>query len=691
CKVGVHVDSISIASLVGKAYRVAGVDSWFGNRRIDKMLLLPYTIVMHLCKYVIDASGSLHGRRLNSGLTYPVSNLALMGPLASQERGNHPIYGLGVPLINRLNSRSVFTFQSEGVKGWESREASIFACAPSTTRGEPTHLDVSPNGDTFMYANGRSVIIRNLATPTLVDEYCQHVAPVNVARFSPSGCYAASGDAGGVVRVWDVTQAAKGLKLEVGALAGKVKDVGWDFESNRVLAVGEGRERFGHVFMLDSGASAGEVMGHSQPIAACSFRPARPSRAVTAGHDFKVNLYVGAPYKFSRTLADHTNAVHGVRYAPSGDLFASVGADQKVFMYDGLTGDVKGRFEGHTGSVFALAWSPTSAQFITSSGDGSVKLWDVATQRCISTLTVGEAGVESQQVGNLWANDMLLSLSLSGTLNYFDPRAAGFTRQVVGHQRGITALEVMRNSEEPTLLTGSYDGRVLAWNYSDGSGKEVAGPKHSNKVNGIASAGSGFVSVAMDDTFRRATRGLEYADSALGLDSEPTAVVSIASEAGPRFAVTTKSAQLHIISGGVVGVGLQGLPVQIYQLRGDRLELMGPAGPDVGVGAVASAYSADGALFACAAPSGKISLYSAGLSPFELKTNRWAFHTAKVTSLHAIYVWSVEAPGKRVAILNAHPGPIYGVSFLELKGGTDLTLISVGSDACVKTWSVTFP
>jgi hypothetical protein len=45
--------------------------------------------------------------------------------------------------------------------------------------------------------------------------------------------------------------------------------------------------------------------------------------------------------------------VQDVRYAPSGDHFASVGADAKVFLYDGKTGDVLGELAGdaHTGTV----------------------------------------------------------------------------------------------------------------------------------------------------------------------------------------------------------------------------------------------------------------------------------------------------------------------------------------------------
>ena len=42
-----------------------------------------------------------------------------------------------------------------------------------------------------------------------------------------------------------------------------------------------------------------------------------------------------------------------VKYAPSGDHFASVGSDAKIFLYDGKTGDTVAEVtdSSHTGSI----------------------------------------------------------------------------------------------------------------------------------------------------------------------------------------------------------------------------------------------------------------------------------------------------------------------------------------------------
>lgn len=68
------------------------------------------------------------------------------------------------------------------------------------------------------------------------------------------------------------------LKNEVKALSGRVNDLAW--LETRVVAVGEGKEKFGSAFTFDSGNSVGEISGHSKPINSIAIRQQRPFRAV---------------------------------------------------------------------------------------------------------------------------------------------------------------------------------------------------------------------------------------------------------------------------------------------------------------------------------------------------------------------------------------------------------------------------
>ncbi|KAK9744659.1 WD40 repeat-like protein, partial [Basidiobolus ranarum] len=170
---------------------------------------------------------------------------------------------------------------------------SIYAPNPAPIRGTPLQIGVDPKGETLVYPNGKSIFIRNIRNPEIASEYTQHTCQTSAASWSPSGYYIASGDIQGNIRIWDTTQEEHILKSEYKILNGRVNAIAWDSESKRLMVVGEGKERFGHVFAIDTGSSVGEVSGHSKVINGCDFRLQSPFRAVSFSDDMSVNFYHG--------------------------------------------------------------------------------------------------------------------------------------------------------------------------------------------------------------------------------------------------------------------------------------------------------------------------------------------------------------------------------------------------------------
>jgi len=177
----------------------------------------------------------------------------------------------------------------------------LYPANPTTVRGECTKL--SANKETIVYTNGKTVFIRDIANPALGITYSGHVQNTTVARVSPTGYYCASGDASGTVRVWDTVGEDQTLKGEFKVISGKINDLEWDGESKRIIAVGDGKEKFGHAFLFDSGSSTGEIAGHSKVINAVAIRHQRPFRAATAGDDNLIVFHQGVPYKFDKARA----------------------------------------------------------------------------------------------------------------------------------------------------------------------------------------------------------------------------------------------------------------------------------------------------------------------------------------------------------------------------------------------------
>ncbi|CAG9568349.1 unnamed protein product [Danaus chrysippus] len=118
-----------------------------------------------------------------------------------------------------------------------------FAALPRTQRGTPLVLGGDPKGKHFLYTNGNSVIIRDIENPAISDVYTEHSCQVNVAKYSPSGFYIASGDVSGKVRIWDTVNKEHILKNEFQPIGGPIKDIAWSADSQRMVVAGEGRER----------------------------------------------------------------------------------------------------------------------------------------------------------------------------------------------------------------------------------------------------------------------------------------------------------------------------------------------------------------------------------------------------------------------------------------------------------------
>ena len=335
-----------------------------------------------------------------------------------------------------------------------------------------------------------------------------HNCQATVAKFSPSGYYIASGDVQGNVKIWDATQQEHILKIETKSLTGKVNDICWDFESKRVVAVGDGKDKFGHCFLYDSASSCGEILGHSKAInvnllkQSVSVKPSRPFKAVTGSDDFGVNFYNAVPYKFSHSIKEHSRFVQCVRYSPQGDQFVSTSSDGKIILYDGKLGTKVGEFSidenTHKGTVFAACWSGDSKEILTAGADMTCKIWDVATMKVLNTVKFCDNNnANYQQVGALWAGSYVISLSLNGDLNYLDPRVNKPVKIVKGHQKGISSLAISGD----TMFTGSSDGMIRYWKNNSG-GEEVMGQGHNNRVISMGSSNDKVYSCGMDDSFR---------------------------------------------------------------------------------------------------------------------------------------------------------------------------------------------
>ncbi|GAP83158.1 putative WD domain-containing protein [Rosellinia necatrix] len=607
------------------------------------------------------------------------------------------------------------------------------AASPVTTRGQPTQLSTDAAGTKVAYASGKSIFLRSIDDPSDCVQYTEHTAQATVARIAPlpnilPEYRIASGDVTGLVRVWAATADGIRRKDEWPAFSGRVNDIAFASDGDRVIAVGDGREKFGHAFNI-TGGKVGEVTGHSKVINAVAIRPTertvRAISAVTVSDDASVCFLgnVPSPLHFQTKVDDvHKGFVLGTAISPDGSTLITVGADKRIQLY--LYNEEKtpkgfdhtktiGEGE-HTGSIFAVSWSSDSKRFVTASADHTIKMWDAESGKVIRTWKLGadRASIDDQQVGVVWphgrSDGLIISLSLGGDLYYLKEESDKPIKTVQGHNKSITAMG--GNSE--TLWTGSFDGRVCTWDIASGVGTVVDGTCHTNQITGFASTPGGVYSVGWDDTLHKIDISTNtFTGAVQKLSMQPT---GIAAADGRVYVATQGSVGIYVNSelvgelnvsepltsiaahGSFVAVGTTTNAVQLYKVDGaNKLIRINEAKNSV-ARISALAFSKDGSLLAAGNQNGKIYAYKT--DDLQIVTDRWSAHTGRVTSLAwndagtqaisgsldtHIYVWSLAKPGARVNMLNAHKDGVYGVTWVG-----ENKVASTGGDATIKIWNV---
>lgn len=589
---------------------------------------------------------------------------------------------------------------------------------------------------------------------------------MSAAVFAPNGYWVASGDVEGNVIIWSWPQMKVKNTFQV---AKSVNDLDWDSESTRIVACGDGAQksvgqqtacsgaprgaprlvfdRFpvshflivicacftllsrAKVFSWDSGNNLGEITMHAHPVISCSYRKIRPFRIATGSEDLSVNLYEGPPFKYKESYKGHARYPNGVRYSPDGSKFASVGADSKIVMFDGSTGAVlkeaDDKTEGaHKGAIYAFSWSPDNKQLLTASADKTAKIWNAETLTVEKTFTFGNDTLD-QQVGALWTASFLITVSLSGAINYLDVDNVAQPKRVLhGHQTSIQSLAL--DKKTGAFYTAGLTGEVCRWDFATGSATWLKGKGHGGKVVSsviLSNDGANLLTFGLDDKVRvTPTASAELSSDAGDLGGLPVSAAASPTDAtlsavalaqekivllrGNQVVFTLAAGFVPTtitfsIDGAQVVVGGKDKKLHIYDVGKDSLKVAAKATIDThDKPLTAVRFSADGQWIASTDLEASVYVHSWPAGVVQNKSG-WRFHQAAVKDAdfapdsrrlvsssqdtHLI-VWRdlKEFNGsERSRAKDAH---VDGANFVRFWDAE--TLISVGSDRAVKIWNV---
>ena len=474
--------------------------------------------------------------------------------------------------------------------------------------------------------------------------------------------------------------------------------------------------------MAETGTSVGEISGHSKPINSCDFRPNRPMKIITGGEDNLICFLEGPPFKFKGQIEDHSKYIQTVRYSPKGDLFVSGGFDGRILLYNGNTMEKVAELKGdsieqaHAGGIYAVSWSPDGSKLLSASGDRTAKIFDIETHKQTTVFEMG-SDLLDQQVSCLWQNNRLLSVGLSGFINYLDVNnPLKPTRTLTGHNKSITSIALDGNS----LYTGGYDGFINYWDISSHENARINGG-HKNQVQDMAISKEKKLvfTIGFDDILRSIDmRTNQFTSLNVKLDSQPKGLcllnnliviacyqhLLIFSDEGTKLASLKTGYEANCIasnsSNNHIAVGTNNNRVLIYKVSacGTKLDQLEDRNLDHRGVITCLEYSEDGKNLVVGDANRKLIAYDSNY--VQCNKQEMGYHTAKVCCVGwspnnsnefvsgsldtALIVWDLNDPNRYTHLKKAHPlSQVNKVKFIN----KDL-ILSVGQDSNIKVWQL---
>lgn len=589
---------------------------------------------------------------------------------------------------------------------------------PETKRGFSYNMSANgKKGERLAYTNKKSVFLRDLEDPSKSAIFAgTHKMDCSVATISPSGHWVASGDTGGRVIIWgDSNQSIKGDYPVLKA----INDIAWGPESKKVCVAGTSVGYMGKVITMDSGNSVGELTQHQKTVLSCDYKQTRPYRVITGSEDCTSRLYAGPPFKPSSKETGHKNYVTKVRFAPDSEKYASVGPDRKIICNDAKTGEqikvLESKEDGHTGSVYSFAWSPDSQKILTCGADKTAKIWDYESGAVEKTFTFSK-DTKDMQMCAVWHKDFMLTVSLSGAINYLDMENVAKPKLIVqGHNEPVTCISV--DEANKCFYTGDSGGVLSVWKDHTASWFEGKGHGKAITAVGVNFDGSKVATAGRDEKLRiNDCKEQVFSSDAIAIGGSPSCL-DCGNKTDGLVAVGLAQDKIFVLNGGVssstavsekpmslkfnptddkLAVGFKKGGVKVYSVSGAELKLdyeFTEQKKEVN----SVEWSPCGTMLLMGGMDKSILVHK-GSDQTRLNKTSWQFHSAavqdvafspdgtKVCSVASdltLHVWTdlKEFSSDRLTQKCAHAEGILSAKFLDNE-----TIVTVGNDACMKIW-----
>ncbi|NER95013.1 MAG: TIR domain-containing protein [Symploca sp. SIO1B1] len=332
-------------------------------------------------------------------------------------------------------------------------------------------VTISPDGQMIASGNAYGILrLWDLKGNLIVESSERHEQGINSIAFSPDGQTIVSGSADQKVRLWDlkgnpIAQPFTGHKKSVTSVAfspdGKtIVSVSWD---NTV-----------RLWDLKGNPIAQPFTGHQSYVSSVAFSP--DSQTIVSGSwDNTVRLWDLKGKPIGQPFIGHGSDVTSVAFSPDGKTIVSGSWDNTVRLWD-LKGQPIGQpFTGHDGYVTSVAFSPDGKTIVSGGDDNTVWLWNLKGN------SIGEPfkGHERIVTSVAFSRDgkTIVSGSEDSTVRLWEFKSNQTYQPIQKHEESVTSVAFSPDGQY--IISGCYDGKVRLWN---SKGNPIGKPFTGHKV-----------------------------------------------------------------------------------------------------------------------------------------------------------------------------------------------------------------
>ncbi|KAF2091027.1 putative U5 snRNP complex subunit [Saccharata proteae CBS 121410] len=293
-------------------------------------------------------------------------------------------------------------------------------------------------------------------------ELSGHSGEVFATRFDPTGQYIASGSMDRNILLWKTYGQCENYGILSGH-KGAVLDLHWSRDSRVIFSASA--DMVIASWDVETGQRIRRHEGHEEVIN-CMDVSKRGVEMLVSGSD---DCYIGLWDPRQKAAVDFIETeypITAIAMAEAGNELYTGSIDNDIKVWDLRKKSVAYTLSGHTDTITSLQVSPDSQTLLSNSHDSTVRTWDIRPfapgNRHIKTFDGAPTGLEKNLLRASWdpKGEKIAAGSGDCTVVVWEERTGKIAYKLPGHKGAVNDVR-FSPSEEPILLSGSSDGKVM--------------------------------------------------------------------------------------------------------------------------------------------------------------------------------------------------------------------------------------